>query len=294
MDVAVIGPGRVGTTLALALRRAGHRIAAVGGGGPASRARFTERLAAVAAHEAPSAAARGAELVLVTTPDDAIAAVVTDLAVADALREGQRVVHVAGSQGLAPLRRAALAGAGVAACHPAQTFPAGEPDPDAIVGAAWAVTAAADDRRWAHDLVRDCGGYPHDLDEDARVLYHAALTMGSNAVGAVVAAARMLLAGAGIDVPADFLAPLVERSAAAALEGGAEAITGPVVRGDLGTVERHLEALDRDVPHLAATYRHLATVILAQVRPTLDPAAAAHLDALLDTGSRGSDPPDPG
>jgi hypothetical protein len=84
--------------------------------------------------------------VILATPDDVLAQVVTDLARADAFAEGQRVVHVSGSQGLAVLERAALAGARVAACHPAQTVPAGTPDPDVFVGSAWAVTCRSIDR----------------------------------------------------------------------------------------------------------------------------------------------------
>jgi NAD(P)-dependent dehydrogenase (short-subunit alcohol dehydrogenase family) len=135
--VAVIGPGRVGTLLALALRRAGHRLVAVGGGREASRAAIVEAVPGARSQARPADAAADAELVVVCVPDDALEEVVTELAVAHAVGEGQHVVHVAGSQGLAPLRRAALAGAGVAACHPAMTIPTGARDPDVLVGTAW-------------------------------------------------------------------------------------------------------------------------------------------------------------
>ncbi len=204
----------------------------------------------------------------------------TDLVVADAIGEGDRVVHVAGSQGLAPLHRAALAGARVAACHPAQTFPCRDrPDPDALLGAAWAVTAPEPDRGWAHDLVIQLGGHPHDLADSDRTLYHAALTVGSNAVAAATSVARQLLVGARVEDPEAFLGPLIAASTTNVLRGGADAITGPIVRGDLGTVRAHLETLDRDVPHLGRAYRLLGRVVLAQVRPSLDPPRS---DALAD------------
>jgi predicted short-subunit dehydrogenase-like oxidoreductase (DUF2520 family) len=78
----------------------------------------------------------------------------------------------------------------------------------------------------------------------------------------------------------------VERSVANALTHGAAALTGPVVRGDVGTVAGHLAALASDVPELAGAYRELSRVLLGRVRAELSPAAADELDALL------ADPPE--
>lgn len=279
--VAIIGPGRAGTLLAVALARAGWHPVAVAGGTASAREHVAELVAGCRPFDGPADAARAAELVVLATPDDAIEPVVTELARQDAIREGQRVVHVAGSHGLAPLRRAGLAGAGTAACHPAMTVPAGARDPDLLVGTAWAVTAPAADRDWAHQLVVDLGGDPHEVPDTARTLYHAGLAVGSNAVGAAVVVARQLLLAARIDDPSAFLAPLVERSVANALQGGAPALTGPVVRGDTGTIAAHLDALTADVPELADAYRELTRVLLGRVRAGLSPAAVAELDALL-------------
>lgn len=280
--VAVIGPGRVGTTLAAALTRAGHRVVAVAGGSDEARGRFTAAIAGARPSDDPADAARAGDLVLLATPDAVIEEVVTALVVADAVGEGDLVVHVAGALGTAPLRRAALAGAGVAACHPAQTFAAGVVDPDVLVGAGWAVTAERADRPWAHELVRQLGGEPHDVAEEDRVLYHAALTVGSNAVAAATAVARQLLLGARIADPAVFLRPLVAVSTANVLRDGAAVITGPVARGDVGTVRSHLATLERDVPHLADDYRWLMHVVLDQLRPALAGEVAGAIEAVLD------------
>lgn len=279
--VAVIGPGRVGATLAAGLTRAGHRVVAVAGGRRESRERLVRHVAGVRIEELPADAARRAQLVLVTTPDDVLAEVVTSLALAAAFREDQFVVHTSGAHGLAPLERARLAGAHVAACHPAQTIPTGAPDPDTLVGAAWAVTARGDERLWARDLVEQLGGTPHDVADDVRTLYHAGLVVGSNAVGAAVAVARQLLLGARVDDPAAFLTPLVRASVDNVVTGGASTLTGPVVRGDLGTVRSHLERLEADVPQLAEAYRRLSQVILDQVRPGLPPETVDALEQLF-------------
>lgn len=284
--VAVVGPGRVGTALAVALARAGHRIVGAGGGSDASRERFASHLAGARLAADPAEVVGRADLVVVTTPDDVIENVVTDLAVADVFREGQYVVHLSGARGLAPLRRARLAGCHVAACHPAQTVPAGTASPDVFVGTAWAVTASDLDRPWARDLVEQVGGDPHDVRDEDRVLYHAGLVLGSNAVGAAVAAARHLLLAARVDEPAAFLGPLVAASVRNVLASGSDALTGPVVRGDLGTIQSHLDALAADLPSHEDVYRLLSRVVLALARPMVDDDAAARLDALLDEEGR--------
>jgi predicted short-subunit dehydrogenase-like oxidoreductase (DUF2520 family) len=286
--VAVIGPGRVGTLLTVALARAGWRPVAVAGGSAAAREHVAAMVAGCRPTDVPAEAVADVDLVLVATPDAAVEAVVTDLARSDALRQTHRVVHVAGSLGLAPLRRAVLAGAGVAACHPAMTVPTGARDPDLLVGTAWAVTAPPACRGWAHDLVVDLGGDPHDVPDEVRPLYHAGLAVGSNAVAAGVVVARQLLLAAGIADPAPFLGPLVERSVGNALTSGAAALTGPVVRGDVGTVAAHLAALGADVPELRDAYRDLTRVLLGRVRAGLSPAAAAELDTLLAAGDHGA------
>jgi predicted short-subunit dehydrogenase-like oxidoreductase (DUF2520 family) len=280
-DVVVVGPGRVGTTLAAALARGGYRVVGAGGGSDASRDRFTRHLAGVRTTADPAEVVPQGGTVVLATPDDVLADVVTSLALADAWREGQRVVHVAGSRGLDVLQRAALAGCRVAACHPAQTVPGTTADPDVLVGAAWAVTCAAEDRPWAVDLVEATGGDAHLVPDDRRVLYHAGLTVGSNTVGAAVAVARQLLVAARVDDPAAFLEPLVRASVANVLADGAGALTGPVVRGDVGTVAAHLDRLDADVPSLAAAYRHLSAALLGEVAPSLDPDTHRRLADLL-------------
>lgn len=284
-EVAVIGPGRVGTALALALVRGGDRVVAAADADGGSAAALAERIAGCRVAPDPAQAVAEADTVLVTVPDDAIEEVVTALAVTDAWTARHHVVHCSGVRGLDPLRRASLAGARVAACHPAQTVPVGA-DADTLLGASWAVTAAESDRAWAHDLVVAAGGDPFDLREEDRALYHAALTLGSNAVGAALAVARQLLLGARVPAPDRVLRPLVEASVTNVLTHGASALTGPVVRGDVGTVQRHLAALDLDVPELAAAYRALQRVVLEQATRAGAGFDRAALAAVLDGTER--------
>ena len=283
--VAVIGPGRVGTALALALPDDRYEVAAVAGRGQDSIRRFVDRLPAARPVTAAAAALAG-EVVLLCVPDDALPVLVRDLARNDAVGEATRWMHVAGSHGLGPLRPAALAGARVAACHPAQTFP----DPDAglaaLPGCTWAVTTADADREWAHELVADLGGEPVDVSDEARTLYHAGLAVGANATAAVVALARDVLLGAGIAAPERFLRPLVGSAAHHAAARGPAALTGPVRRGDAGTVAAHLAELRAVLPEDADAYLALSRLALRHARRAgLDPRLAAAVEHVLEEGS---------
>lgn len=280
--VAVIGPGRVGGALALGLLAAGDEVVAVAGRTPGSGAAFRQLLP-TAEPRPLTDVARGVDLVLVTTPDDAIADVVASVASADGVEEGQRWVHTAGGQGVEPLAVARAAGARVAACHPAMTFPDARTGVGRLPGTSWAVTADAPDIGWAGLLVTDLRGRPVVLAAGDRRLYHAGLSVGSNATTAVVALARDMLLGAGVGDPAPFLTPLVVSSAEGGAQQGIDALTGPVRRGDAGTVRGHLEELAVSFPEALEAYRALAELILAQaVRGGLPPERAAAVRAALD------------
>lgn len=277
---AIVGPGRLGTLVAHALTAGGTPVVRVAGGSDASRARLREGLAGV--RDVPlEEIAQGVGLIVIATPDAEIADVVDRLVRSDALDESHGVVHLAGVHGVAPLRRAGLAGARIAALHPATTVPTGATDPSTLHGIAWAVTAGTGDRDWAHGLVHDLGGDPFDVPESARVRYHAALAVASNAVGAAVVTARQLLRSAGVADVGRLIAPIAHASVDAAAVGGAAALTGPVVRGDVATVRAHLDALAPDLPEAAAAYRALSRAVLIAVRLGLEPEAAAALDQLL-------------
>ncbi len=282
MRVAIVGPGRVGTLLAAAGSRAGWRVVTVSGGSASARERVARTVAGVRPHHDPAAAVADADLIALTVPDDAISGVVDRLVVADALAEGQGVVHLAGSRGLEVLHRARLSGARTAACHPAMTVPRGACDPELLVGVAWAVTAGATDRAWAHALVEDLGGDPVDVADDRRVLYHAAMTVAANAVGAAVVTARRLLLAARVERPEAFLTPLAQASVRNVASEGVAALTGPIVRGDVGTVAAHVAQLAADLPELLPAYRALATATLEPVRTALAAEVVAALEAVLD------------
>ena len=279
---AIIGPGRVGTALGMALAAAGYRVEAVAGRGEPALQQFIQRVPTATVKPAAEAT-RTAEFVVVAVPDDALGPLAAAVARDEGVAEGSRWVHVSGGSGPEVLRPVRLAGAAVAACHPAQTFP----DPDtglaALPGASWAVTAAESDLGWARVFVTDLRGTPVTVPSRARTLYHAGLAVGSNATATVVTLARDLLLGAGIEDPNAFLGPLVTTSAANAAESGAAALTGPVRRGDAGTVAAHLNELRESLPEAVDAYVALSRLALGYARRAgLDEAAAADVDAVLE------------
>lgn len=252
--VAIIGPGRLGTLIAVSLRRSGYRIAAVAGGSATSRERLAQTLAGVHTYDDAVSAVAGAELVILAVPDRALEPLVRQLAAADVFSAAHQVVHVAGTFGIDVLGLAAKAGARVAALHPAVSVPAIVTDPDVLVNAAWALTASPANRDFAAALVHDLGGTPYLVAEDRRVLYHAALTLASNATAAALVTARRLLAAAGVDAPELFLTALATTSVANAVRDGVDGVSGPVVRGDVDTLNRHAEAIRFDLPECQLAY----------------------------------------
>lgn len=280
--VAIIGPGRVGTALGMAFGHAGDEVVAVAGRSEPALAAFSARVP-TAVVGPPAQAASAADLVVVAVPDDALEQVVRDVARDGGVAEGSRWVHVSGGFGHDVLRPVRLAGAAVAACHPAQTFP----DPDtglaALPGTSWAVTASEADYGWAAVLVTDLRGSPVRVSAGSRTLYHAGLTVGSNATATVVTLARDLLLGAGVDDPSAFLGPLVTTSAGNAAERGVDALTGPVRRGDAGTVAAHLAELRAVMPEAVDAYLALSRLALGHARRAgLDPAAADDVASTLE------------
>lgn len=263
MDLAVVGAGRVGTSLAVLWQRAGHRILAVAGG-PATPERAARYLPGVPVLD-PVEAARGAEVVAIATPDGVIAEVCDAIARAGALAPDGAVLHASGATPLEALAAARDAGSRVLSVHPLQTCPTVDAALERLAGAGFAVTAEDEEgSALGERLARDAGGRPFRLADELKPLYHAAAVFASNYLVTVTALAYELERASGIDDPASILAPL-QAATLANLErvGPAEALTGPAVRGDAGTVARNLEALAERAPEAVKSYVALADLALS-------------------------------
>ena len=257
LDVGVIGAGRVGTALAVALRRAGHRIAAASAVSSASRERVDRYLSGTVVLQ-PADVIAAADLVLLTVPDDALAGLVRGLAATGAPLAGRMLAHTSGRHGLAVLEPATELGALPLALHPVMTFTGRADDADKLAGISFGVTAPTVLRPAAEVLVMEMGGEPVFIAEADRGLYHAALAGAANHLVTQVVQAEDLLSSAGVAKPARMLGPLLSAALDNALRLGDAGLTGPVARGDAETVAGHVDALRADAPEALPAYLALA------------------------------------
>ncbi|MER7827795.1 DUF2520 domain-containing protein [Streptomyces sp. NPDC096097] len=291
LAVGVVGAGRVGPALACALQQAGHRPVAVSGVSDTSVRRAARMLPDVPLVP-PAQVLELADLVLLTVPDDALPSLVEGLAETGAIRPGQLLVHTSGRYGTAVLDPARRAGALPLALHPAMTFTGTEVDVQRLAGCSFGVTAPDELRLAAEALVIEMGGEPEWIAEENRPLYHAALALGANHLVTLVAQSMELLAKAGVEHPDRMLGPLLGAALDNALRSGDAALTGPVARGDAGTVAAHVSELRRHAPAAVSGYLAMArtTADRALAHGLLKPELAEDLlGVLADTESDGGD-----
>ncbi len=281
--IGVLGAGRVGAVLSTALRAAGHEIVAASGDSAASLHRIATLLPGVEVVK-PTDVARSCDLLLLTVPDDMLGNVVSTLVGAGAIREGQVVCHTSGRHGLAVLEPATSIGARPIAMHPALTFTGTELDLDRLPGCVFGMTAGDAERGYAEGLVADLGGIPLWVPESKRTLYHAGLAHGANHLVTLVSQAMELLVASGAEDPASTLRPLLTAALDNALASGDAALTGPIVRGDVRTVQAHLDDIAEHAPATTASYVAMAkaTADRAVLGGRLLPIRAATLGRILD------------
>lgn len=242
LRIGIVSAGKVGAALGSALRAVGHDIVGAYASSEASIDRLEAMLPGVRALAAEDIV-RASELVVFAVPDDELAGIVGGLARLGVFRPGQMVVHTAGRYGAGVLVPAADAGALTLAVHPAMTFTGTSLDVARLVGCPFAITGPAMYVPIGQALVVEIGGNPVVVGEEDRALYHAALAHGANHLVTLVAQAMRMLGAAGVAEPGEYLRPLAEAALDGALRSGETLLTGPVVRGDAGTLKEHLAAM---------------------------------------------------
>lgn len=265
--IAIVGGGRMGRGLASALSEAGERVVL-----------WSRREATGAVSDA----VRGSATILLAVPDEAILPVASQLASEGAIDAGQVVLHLSGLLGARALRPLEETGAALGSWHPLQTISdplkAGVSWRGAIAAVEGAPRAVAEGRRLS-DLL---GLEPVALAADAKAAYHAAAVIASNYVVVLAAMASRLAESAGIphDLATRMYLPLLAGAAEnLTRQSPAEALTGPVRRGDLATVRAHLEALTPDDRGL---YARLGLEALSLARSAgLEPARADAMERVL-------------
>ncbi len=290
MKIGIVSAGKVGAVLGAALRGAGHTIVGAYTRSEASMERLENLLPGVPAAEIKDISV-AADMILLAVPDDELGPLVDGMARLGLFRQGHLVVHVAGRYGTSVLAPAVQSGAIALALHPAMTFTGTSLDLKRLIDCPIAVTGNAMFLPIGEALAVEMEGRAVVVAEEDRGLYHAALCHGANHVVTLVTQAMRMLEAAGIEDPGGYLGPLVEASLDGALRSGEALLTGPVVRGDAGTVADHLQAVDAlaatgDDVDIPVTYRSLAwaTAKRAEQRRVLRPEQVEELEKLLDEG----------
>jgi predicted short-subunit dehydrogenase-like oxidoreductase (DUF2520 family) len=276
-----IGAGRLGTTLAWSLAQRGCRVVAVASRSPDRAA----RLAAPVGHcrsVTPQEVADACDLVFVTTPDDAIASVVDRVH----WRHGMGVVHCSGVTGLDALRKAATDGAWIGAFHPLQSFTDPEVAMRSLPGCTISIEApepldvalARLAERLACRVIR--------LPPGARARYHAAALYAGQFVNVLLREASKIWQswGATEEEAVQALLPLARGILASIEQSGlSRGMPGPVARGDVRSIERHVQALGAMDPEVLDLYRSLCrrSIPLALEQGGIDATTAARIQAAL-------------
>jgi predicted short-subunit dehydrogenase-like oxidoreductase (DUF2520 family) len=275
LTLGFVGSGRAARSLARSLARHGHRLL-IATRGDSAQALATDVDAELVE---PGEALASADVTVLAVPDGRVARLAETLAYDSPDGDGRVVIHLAGSLGLEALRPLARAGYATAAIHPLQVLSGWRIPP----GTTFAVEADAAARPSITRLVAELGGVEIELPAGARVAYHAAAVIAANLGMTLLAEAVDLLEQRGIDRAEALqgLSSLVRGGLEASLDSGLPAaLTGPVTRGDAGTVAAHLEALAAD-PDLLAAYRAVSRLALRQARKDGRPATGGEAVAAL-------------
>lgn len=270
--VGIVGSGRVAVALETILRQKDVRVL------QASRKPEHIRISDIGGRSS---------LLVIAVSDDAIDGVARDLANAAVLPD--IALHTSGAAGPDALARLRERGVATGVLHPLQTVPNAEAGVRALPGSSFAFAGDPSAQDAARDLVGVLGGKPLAINPDRWHFYHAAAVMASNYQVALMDAALELMEGAGVDRAAalEALAPLARQANANILSLGTDAaLTGPIRRGDLGTVLRHMRAL-RTAP---AQIRNLYVAAARQTlkvaeRSGLSPAVADEIEKSIAQGA---------
>jgi len=282
-SIGFIGAGTVGTALAARLNEKGYAVTAV-----SSRTNTSaERLAAVVGkcqiHDSGQGVADAAEMVFITTPD----AVIPQMAAEVKWHPGQSVVHCSGADSLDVLTPATRSGALTGGFHPLQTFASITHAIENIPGSTFALEAEEPLLSTLREMAIALDGRWIALRPGDKVLYHAAAVFACNYLVTLLKMATDLWQTFGASAPqaVEALLPLL-RGTANNLEnvGLPNCLTGPIARGDSGTIEKHIAALKARAPQLLPAYRELGrqTIPIALAKGRIDQAQARNLTAILD------------
>lgn len=282
VKLGFIGAGTVGTALATRLNGKGYQVVAAS----SRNSRSAQNLARTAngcQALGNQGVADTAELVFITTPDDVIAQVAAEVR----WHRGQSVVHCSGAAATDILEPARKLGARVGVIHPLQTLASVKQAIENLPGSTFALEAEEPLLSTLKGIAATLNGHWIELKAGDKVIYHAAAVIACNYLVTLVKLATDLWQTFNIppETATRALLPLL-RGTINNIDtvGIPGCLTGPIARGDAGTVRKHLDALEKSAPLVLSTYRELGlqTIPVALAKGKIDQHQAEALQAILE------------
>ncbi|MGA7678280.1 MAG: DUF2520 domain-containing protein [Dehalococcoidia bacterium] len=280
--IGFIGAGITGTALAVRLAQHGYQVIAVSSRSLSSAKRLAGRISSCQVYNGAQEVADMAQLVFITTPDDIIPEVAAEVK----WHKEQSVVHCSGAHSIDILEPAKQRGANTGCFHPLQTFASVDQAIENTPGSTFAIEAEEPLLDVLKAMATTLEGDWVTLKAGDKVLYHAAAVFACNYLVTLVKVATDLWQT--FQVPPSqaikALMPLL-RGTLSNIEnvGLPNCLTGPIARGDLGTISRHLESLEKQAPPLLNIYKELGrqTIPIALDKGKINLQRAEELKALL-------------
>lgn len=288
---AIVGCGKVGTALGIFLAKAGYKAVGLAGRSLASAQRTAKIIGCDHYSDVPWEITRNADVVFITTPDGAIIETCDSIAGHKGFADKAVVLHCSGVLPSTILSTAKTCGAQTGSMHPLQTFASTEFNANPFQGVTVAVEGENDAVNMAKQIVADLGGSSVTILTEAKTLYHASAAVASNYLVTLLDLAFQLMGASGITGRDAFkvLKPLIEGTLSNIEEVGIPAaLTGPIVRGDVETVEKHIEEIELTNPQLLELYKTLGfhTIHVATAKGTISDAIARQLKGILEPSGK--------
>ena len=236
---AVIGAGRVGRSTLRSLVKSGYHPSAVISATTDSAKSLADTLGCEIYGEDYSLIPEDTDLIVISVPDDKLETAITDLSEQWKFSAGTLVVHTSGLHESELMNPLSQKGAKIVSIHPAASFPDGNPLP--FEGMRFGVEGRDSDE--GLKLVSELGGIPYRIDPGKKSLYHAACTLASGYLNILLDVSKDMMSAAGIEEPDNIVVALAERAVKGWNDAGISALTGSIVRGDVDSVRKHLQAL---------------------------------------------------
>lgn len=282
LKLGFIGAGTVGTALSVKLSSKDYQVIAVSSRSQTSARKLAQAVSGCHAFNNNQAVADAAELIFITTPDDTIASVASEIQ----WHRGQSVVHCSGALSTDILEPAKKLGAQVGSFHPLQTFASVKQAIENIPGSTFAVETEEPLLNTLKNMATVLDGHWIELKATDKIVYHAAAVIACNYLVTLVKLATDLWQSFNIpqSQATQALLPLL-RGTIHNIDtvGIPQCLTGPIARGDIETIKKHLDALQKVAPALLSTYQELGlqTIPIALAKGKINQQQAEELQTIL-------------